>query len=193
MRQHSISGAATYAHKSEEKCWEACEVQGSTVCLTSAAQGVLGSCVQFPFGLKIAPSPLLFVHLPSFYFPGKMRLTNASWASELTVCGGPAAVTASVLLLSSALLAGCACQLHQKLQLVFVKESRALMALPCSFANACCFPQDVPDDCTVGFRVEFVWKSTSFDRMRAALKQLDQDRTSISGYLYHTLLGEELF
>jgi len=51
---------------------------------------------------------------------------------------------------------------------------------------------DVPDDCTVGFRVEFVWKSTSFDRMRAALKQLDQDRTSISGYLYHTLLGHEV-
>lgn len=50
--------------------------------------------------------------------------------------------------------------------------------------------QDVPDDCTVGFRVEFVWKSTSFDRMRLALKQLDQDRTSISGFLYHTLLGE---
>lgn len=41
----------------------------------------------------------------------------------------------------------------------------------------------------VGYRVEFVWKSTSFDRMRAALKQLETDRTSISNYLYHTLLG----
>lgn len=49
--------------------------------------------------------------------------------------------------------------------------------------------QDCPDDCTVGYRVEFVWKSTSFDRMRAALTVLDKDRTSISGYLYHTLLG----
>lgn len=24
----------------------------------------------------------------------------------------------------------------------------------------------VPDDCTVGFIVEFVWKSTSYDRMK---------------------------
>jgi len=54
---------------------------------------------------------------------------------------------------------------------------------------SCLCAQDVPDDCTVGFRVEFVWKPTSFDRMHAALKQLDQDRTSISGFLYHTLLG----
>lgn len=33
----------------------------------------------------------------------------------------------------------------------------------------------------MGYRVEFVWKPTSFDRMRAALTQLDKDRTSISG------------
>lgn len=53
-----------------------------------------------------------------------------------------------------------------------------------------CTLQDVPEDCTVGFTVDFVWKSTSFDRMRDALNQLDKDRTSISGFLYHTLLGE---
>jgi regulator of nonsense transcripts 1 len=44
----------------------------------------------------------------------------------------------------------------------------------------------------VGYHVDFVWKSTSFDRMRAALTVLDKDRTSISGYLYHTLLGHDV-
>ncbi|KAJ9528293.1 hypothetical protein QJQ45_014261, partial [Haematococcus lacustris] len=50
---------------------------------------------------------------------------------------------------------------------------------------------DVPEDCLVGYRVELVWRSTPFDRMRTALTCLDQDRTSISGFLYHTLLGHE--
>ena len=43
-----------------------------------------------------------------------------------------------------------------------------------------------------GFTVEFVWKSTTFDRMQAAMKTLAVDDTSISGYLYHCLLGHEV-
>ena len=36
-----------------------------------------------------------------------------------------------------------------------------------------------------GYMIEFVWKSTSFDRMQGALKTFAVDDTSVSGYLYH--------
>jgi len=36
-----------------------------------------------------------------------------------------------------------------------------------------------------GYMIEFVWKSTSFDRMQAAMKTFAVDDTSVSGYLYH--------
>ena len=39
------------------------------------------------------------------------------------------------------------------------------------------------------FVVEFVWKSTSFDRMQNALKTFALDDTSVTGYIYHKLLG----
>jgi regulator of nonsense transcripts 1 len=37
--------------------------------------------------------------------------------------------------------------------------------------------------------VEYVWKSTSFDRMQNALKVFAIDDTSVTGYIYHKLLG----
>lgn len=49
----------------------------------------------------------------------------------------------------------------------------------------------VPADCTHNFVVDFVWKSTSFDRMQAAMKTFAVDETSVSGYIYHKLLGHE--
>eukprot|EP00775_Hariotina_reticulata_P013312 gene13312-13441_t len=51
---------------------------------------------------------------------------------------------------------------------------------------------DVPDDTSVGFSLEFVWKATSFDRMGAVLKLFKDYSASISGYLFHLLLGHEL-
>jgi hypothetical protein len=42
-----------------------------------------------------------------------------------------------------------------------------------------------PTDTTVDYSVEFVWKSTTFDRMQRALKLFVVDETSVSGYLYH--------
>jgi len=48
-----------------------------------------------------------------------------------------------------------------------------------------------PLDQTFGFIVEFVWKSTSFDRMQKALKTFAIDEFSVTGYLYHLLLGHE--
>lgn len=49
-----------------------------------------------------------------------------------------------------------------------------------------------PIDVQQGFCVEFVWKSTSFDRMQAAIRTFAVDDTSVSGYLYHKLLGHDV-
>ena len=50
-------------------------------------------------------------------------------------------------------------------------------------------PTDVTDNC---FVVDFVWKGTSYDRMQGALKTFAVDDTSVSGYLYHRLLGHDV-
>jgi regulator of nonsense transcripts 1 len=50
----------------------------------------------------------------------------------------------------------------------------------------------VPLDSTTSFQLEFVWKSTTFDRMQNAMKTFAVDETSVSGYLYHRLLGHDL-
>ena len=50
----------------------------------------------------------------------------------------------------------------------------------------------VPTECTSNFVLDFVWKSTSFDRMQAALRQFAVDESSVSGYIYHRLLGHEI-
>ncbi|KAI3689592.1 hypothetical protein L2E82_47554 [Cichorium intybus] len=52
--------------------------------------------------------------------------------------------------------------------------------------------QGVPCDVNHGFSVDFVWKSTSFDRMQGAMKTFAVDETSVSGYIYHHLLGHEV-
>ncbi|XP_044492825.1 regulator of nonsense transcripts 1 homolog isoform X2 [Mangifera indica] len=52
--------------------------------------------------------------------------------------------------------------------------------------------QGVPVDISHGFSVDFVWKSTSFDRMQGAMKTFAVDETSVSGYIYHHLLGHEV-
>lgn len=52
--------------------------------------------------------------------------------------------------------------------------------------------QGVPIEATHGFSVDFVWKSTSFDRMQTALRTFAVDETSVSGYIYHRLLGHDV-
>ncbi|KAI8096811.1 RNA helicase-domain-containing protein [Halteromyces radiatus] len=49
-----------------------------------------------------------------------------------------------------------------------------------------------PVRCTHNFSVDFVWKSTSFDRMQHAMRTFAVDETSVSGYIYHRLLGHEV-
>ncbi|PRD24814.1 UNVERIFIED_CONTAM: Regulator of nonsense transcripts 1 [Trichonephila clavipes] len=51
---------------------------------------------------------------------------------------------------------------------------------------------NVPSECTSNFVVDFVWKSTSFDRMQSALRKFAVDETSVSAYIYHKLLGHEV-
>jgi regulator of nonsense transcripts 1 len=46
----------------------------------------------------------------------------------------------------------------------------------------------VPDT-TEDFVVEYIWKSTSYDRMQHALKTFAIDDTSVTGYIYHKILG----
>ena len=49
-----------------------------------------------------------------------------------------------------------------------------------------------PTECTTNFVVDFVWKSTSFDRMQSALRKFAVDESSVSAYIYHRLLGHEV-
>ncbi|SPO20803.1 probable NAM7 - nonsense-mediated mRNA decay protein, ATP-dependent RNA helicase [Ustilago trichophora] len=50
----------------------------------------------------------------------------------------------------------------------------------------------VPDHCTHNFFADFVWKATSFDRMQSAMKTFAVDEQSLSGHIYHKLLGHEV-
>ncbi|KDQ07256.1 hypothetical protein BOTBODRAFT_613657 [Botryobasidium botryosum FD-172 SS1] len=52
--------------------------------------------------------------------------------------------------------------------------------------------EGVPSECTHNFSADFVWKSTSFDRMQLAMKTFAVDEKSVSGYIYHKLLGHEV-
>lgn len=49
-----------------------------------------------------------------------------------------------------------------------------------------------PIECTSNFLVDFVWKSTSFDRMQLALRKFAVDDSAVSGYIYHRLLGHDM-
>ena len=50
---------------------------------------------------------------------------------------------------------------------------------------------NIPPDCRL-FCVDFVWKSTSFDRMQNAMKMFAVNENAVSIFLYHRLLGHEI-
>ena len=50
----------------------------------------------------------------------------------------------------------------------------------------------VPTECTHNFTADYVWKATSFDRMQLAMKTFALDEMSVSGYIFHRLLGHEV-
>ncbi|CAH2350016.1 ATP-dependent helicase Nam7p [[Candida] railenensis] len=49
-----------------------------------------------------------------------------------------------------------------------------------------------PIHLTTDFTAEFVWKGTSYDRMQDALRLFALDQKSVSGYIYHKLLGHDV-
>jgi len=51
---------------------------------------------------------------------------------------------------------------------------------------------DAPVSVTSGYTVELVWRSVTFDRMQAALRKFAVEDDSVSGYLYHALLGHQV-
>ncbi|TKA78901.1 Regulator of nonsense transcripts 1 [Cryomyces minteri] len=52
--------------------------------------------------------------------------------------------------------------------------------------------KSVPTECTHNFCADYVWKATSFDRMQLAMKTFAIDEMSVSGYIFHRLLGHEV-
>ena len=52
--------------------------------------------------------------------------------------------------------------------------------------------KSVPIECTHNFSADYVWKATSFDRMQNAMKTFAVDEQSVSGYIFHRLLGHEV-
>ena len=65
------------------------------------------------------------------------------------------------------------------------KKDRTEGSNPSAGSN---FPDQITDD----YIVEYIWKSTSFDRMQNALKTFAIDDTSVTGYIYHKLLGHSV-
>ncbi|KAL2152617.1 hypothetical protein VTH82DRAFT_5801 [Thermothelomyces myriococcoides] len=50
----------------------------------------------------------------------------------------------------------------------------------------------VPTDVATNFSADYVWKATSYDRMQYAMKTFAVDEMSLSGYIFHKLLGHEV-
>lgn len=73
-------------------------------------------------------------------------------------------------------------------QVLRVSDGEIAMELKWSLKSSA-VPSDVTDSV---YSVDFVWKGTSYERMQSALKTLAVDDTSVSGYLYHRLLGHDV-
>ncbi|KLU86519.1 regulator-nonsense transcripts 1 [Magnaporthiopsis poae ATCC 64411] len=52
--------------------------------------------------------------------------------------------------------------------------------------------KSVPTECTHNFSADYVWKATSYDRMQLAMRNFAVDEMSVSGYIFHKLLGHEV-
>lgn len=52
--------------------------------------------------------------------------------------------------------------------------------------------KQVPVNVEHGYSVEFVWRGVSYERMQNALRSFVADDTSMSGYIYHTILGHDV-
>ncbi|KAJ1662207.1 ATP-dependent RNA helicase [Coemansia sp. RSA 1813] len=70
-----------------------------------------------------------------------------------------------------------------------------VIKLPNSTSDEICVEMasiDVPANISSDFSVDFVWKSTTFDRMQSAMKRFAVMESSVSEYIYHKLLGHDI-
>ncbi|KAJ2735917.1 ATP-dependent RNA helicase [Coemansia sp. BCRC 34962] len=70
-----------------------------------------------------------------------------------------------------------------------------VIKLPNSTSDDICIEMstmDAPAEITSGFAVDFVWKSTTFDRMQSAMKKFAATDSAVSEYIYHKLLGHDV-
>lgn len=51
---------------------------------------------------------------------------------------------------------------------------------------------DPPTHFTSGFTIQFMWSGITYERIQKSLKDFATEETSVSGYLYHKLLGHEV-
>jgi len=72
-------------------------------------------------------------------------------------------------------------------QVLMISETEIQLELECSLKD-----EDVPIKQTIGFEIEFLWKSTTFDRCRTALDTFCVDDRCITTFLYHRLLGHNI-
>ncbi|KAJ2557537.1 ATP-dependent RNA helicase [Coemansia sp. RSA 1933] len=70
-----------------------------------------------------------------------------------------------------------------------------VIKLPSSTSDEICVELasvDAPASISNGFSIDFVWKSTTFDRMHSAMKRFAVMESSVSEYIYHRLLGHDI-
>lgn len=81
-------------------------------------------------------------------------------------------------------------------QLLHAKQrGRGVRKLPLAVSELDHSPPRVvppPTHLTQNFTAEFVWKGTLYDRMQDALRTFALDQESVSGYIYHKILGHEV-
>ena len=65
--------------------------------------------------------------------------------------------------------------------------------MPLKDRNVACLHGDPIVRLTESYKIEFVWKSTSFDRMHTALKQFTTNRNAVSSPIYNIILGKCLY
>ncbi|CEJ81899.1 Putative Regulator of nonsense transcripts 1 [[Torrubiella] hemipterigena] len=52
--------------------------------------------------------------------------------------------------------------------------------------------KSVPVEILNNFSADYIWKATSYDRMQSAMKNFAVDEMSVSGFIFHTLLGHDV-
>ncbi|KAJ2450819.1 ATP-dependent RNA helicase [Coemansia sp. RSA 2336] len=71
-------------------------------------------------------------------------------------------------------------------------EAGHVIKLPNGTSDEICVEMATAGEASAGYSVDFVWKSTTFDRMQAAMKRFAVMEAAVSEYIYHRLLGHDI-